>query len=225
MVVNVKPAEENFDYIFSFTEKEIQQWKADFANYPVGEEAFYKLNSGQVQTPAESGKVEPAYLMSGHNYGNNLFMYLYRKIDGLEPETTYTLYYSVELASNAPRNSVGVGGSPGASVYLKAGAVTQKPQLVQEKVKDVLFWRTEFDRGQLAEPGLDMVPLGNIGTDLNQFKYSHIQRSGSNPHAVTTNKQGELWFIIGTESGFAGKTTLYYTSIKVNATKTALARN
>jgi hypothetical protein len=36
-----------------------------------------------------------------------------------------------------------------------------------------------------------------------------------NPVTVTTNSKGEFWLIIATDSGFEGKTSLYYKSINI----------
>lgn len=224
-VVETMEAEEDFDYVYSFSENEKQHWNSGFTGYPVGRETSFAPEYSYTLTPEETGRKKPSMRVSGRNHGNGLFMYLYRKIDGLEPETTYQLSYMVELASNTPRNSVGTGGSPGASVYLKAGAVAQNPYKIQEKTQNALYRRTGFDEGSQAEPGDDMISLGNIGTELSEFKYSMIKRSASNQQTVTTGKNGELWLVVGTESAYEGVTTLFYTSVKVKATKTALASN
>lgn len=224
-VAEIHEKEQDYDYAFSFAENEKQHWKTGYASYPVGKEAGFAPEYSYTLTPEETGKKNPSIRISGQNHGNGLFMYLYRKIEGLEPETLYQLSYTVELASNAPRNSVGNGGSPGASVYLKAGALSHQPHKIQEMVENVFYWQPDFDKGLQEEPGKDMISLGNIGTDLPEFKYSMIKRTGSNQHSVTTSKNGELWVLVGTDSGYKGVTTLYITSVKVKATKIGLATN
>jgi hypothetical protein len=43
-----------------------------------------------------------------------------------------------------------------------------------------------------------------------------IQRSNStNPFRITSDPNGEVWVIIGTDSGFEGETVLYYNSISL----------
>jgi hypothetical protein len=42
-----------------------------------------------------------------------------------------------------------------------------------------------------------------------------IERAHVHPNAVTANQFGELWLLIGTDSGFEGITSLYYQSISV----------
>jgi hypothetical protein len=42
-----------------------------------------------------------------------------------------------------------------------------------------------------------------------------IQRSHQHIVNVTANASGELWLLVGTDSGFEGLTRLYYQSIRV----------
>ncbi len=208
-----------FNYALHFSESEAQNWKAGFADYPAGEEEFYKLEWGFATVPPEAGEEKPSIRISGNNHSDDLFMFLYRKLDGLEPNTTYELRFKVELASNAPRNSVGVGGSPGSSVYLKAGALTTEPELIQDNTGEKPYLLTKFDKGNQSQGGKDMLVLGNIGTELEEFRYTFIERTHSTPLAVTTNEAGELWIMVGTDSGFEATTTLYYTAVKVQTIK------
>lgn len=40
-------------------------------------------------------------------------------------------------------------------------------------------------------------------------------RSGQHRHPVTTDDSGQLWVLIGTDSGFEGLTGIYYTTIEI----------
>lgn len=211
--------DDEYDYIFSFSESETQKWQAGFVDFPVGEEALFELSHGYASSPEEATQVSAAYKISGQNLSDDLFMYLYRKIEGLEPDTPYEIIFAVELASNAPRNSVGIGGSPGAAVYLKAGALSIEPERVQKEVGGRNYWQLNFDKGNQSQAGEDMILLGNIGTSLDEFRYTFIERAHHNPFTLRTNQAGEIWIVIGTDSGFEGKTTLYYSEVKLKATK------
>ena len=59
--------------------------------------------------------------------------------------------------------------------------------------------------------------LGNIGAGDDATQYKLIQRSTAEPITAKTNGTGELWLLVGTDSGFEGLTTLYYNKIKVVA--------
>ncbi|WP_017730105.1 hypothetical protein [Nafulsella turpanensis] len=204
-----------YDYVFKFTETENTNWTADFADYPADQEEMFQLRSGSSPLPKESGQTKPSLMLSGHNYSDDLFMYLYRKVEDLKPNTPYLISFNVELASNAPRNSVGIGGSPGASVYLKAGAIAYPPAREKEMVGGTPYWLVNFDKGNQAQEGKDMTVLGHIGTNLNDFTYTLIDRSSTVPFSVTTNEKGELWLLLGIDSGFEGETTLYFTKFRL----------
>ena len=118
----------------------------------------------------------------------------------------------VELASKYPEESVGIGGSPGASVYLKAGGSAIEPMPVEEG-DDI---RMNIDKGNQSQGGQDMVVLGNIGIPGNEFEYQLIQRDNrQNPVHIKTDSNGSMWLVVGTDSGFEGTTTLYYNTVEV----------
>lgn len=212
---NIDDTDAQYDNVFYFKEPEASLWKADFADLPAGDEGSYELTYGPSQLPEETGHEKAAYKLSGHNYSDDLFMFLFRKIDGLQPNTSYVLHFNVELASNAPRNSVGIGGSPGASVYLKAGAIPYSPEREIQQLNGTSYWQVNFDKGNQAEGGKDMQLLGHAGTDRSDFTYALIERSSSQPLTVTSNDTGELWLLLGFDSGFEGETTLYFTRLRI----------
>ena len=116
-----------FSVSFDFSQSE-EDWKADFADLPLNDEDsnFYELKYAYTNLPANLA-TQKAMMLSGNNHSDDLFMFIKRKVTGLNPNTSYTLVFDVELASNAPKGSVGIGGSPGESVYLKAGASEIEP--------------------------------------------------------------------------------------------------
>ena len=59
--------------------------------------------------------------MHGHNRSDDLFMFLKTQLDGLEPRTGYRSTFVVDVATCIPEGVVGIGGSPGESLYVTAG--------------------------------------------------------------------------------------------------------
>jgi len=190
------------------------EWTGDFADYPTGPEdsTFYELQFEHTNRPSNLGSAQKAILLSGNNHSDDLFMFVKKKVTGLRPNTEYVLVFDVELASNAEKNAVGVGGSPGEGVYVKAGASSIEPK----KVIDGNFYRMNIDKGNQSYGGKDMIVIGNIAVDSQE--YSLITRSNADQYSqfvVKSNNLGELWLIVGTDSGFEGVTTLYYSKINV----------
>lgn len=204
-----------YDYVYYFEEAESGAWEAHFADLPAGDENRYELSFGPAALPKETGLNKESYALSGYNSSGDLSMFISRKLDGLQANTSYALQFNVELASNAPRNSFGMGGSPGASVYLKAGAISHPPARENKKLNGTPYWQVNFDKGNPSESGSDMQLLGHIGTNRSDFSYALIERSSQEPLMVTTNAAGQLWLLLGIDSGFKGKTTLYLTRLRL----------
>ena len=107
-----------------------QGWIAGFSDYPVGQERFYELDSGYLPLPPPLGAMGSALFISGNNHSDDLFMFYKGKIGGLEPGRAYRASFTVEIATSVPQGCAGIGGSPGESVYLKAGASQVEPAAV-----------------------------------------------------------------------------------------------
>ena len=189
-------------------------WTGDFADYPTGpnDSAFYELRFEYTNRPSNLGPTQKAILLSGNNHSDDLFMFIKKKVAGLKPNTEYILVFEVEFASNAEKNAVGVGGAAGESVYVKVGASGIEPRKIMEEG----FYRLNIDKGNQSNSGSDMITIGNIAVDSQV--YNLVTQSNSNQNfqfRATSNGSGELWLIVGTDSGFEGTTTLYYTKVNV----------
>jgi hypothetical protein len=192
---------------FDFSES-AHGWLGDFADYPVGDSIAYGLYFGHDPLPPNLGAAK-GLKISGTNYNDDLFMFVKKKIDGLQPSTTYEVAFQIKFATNASKSQAGVDGSPGESVYLKAGAAPMEPL----KVAVNGYYRMNIDKGNQLSGGQHMAFLGNVVSNGQTFEYSVVERNNAASFKATTNSDGELWLIVGTDSGFEGTTTLYYTSI------------
>ncbi|HVG62769.1 MAG TPA: hypothetical protein VNA24_29655 [Hyalangium sp.] len=147
---------------------------------------------------------------------DDLFMFAAHPVTGLRPETSYTLTFELELASNAPSGCVGVGGAPGESVYLKAGAAVQQPDRAPSASGNLIL---NLDKGEQSAGGANAQMVGDIAngtTDCNAPVYRLITRDNrANPLRITSDSQGALWLLVGTDSGFESTTSLYYDTIRV----------
>jgi hypothetical protein len=60
-----------------------------------------------------------------------------------------------------------------------------------------------------------MVVIGDFSNDTDQEAYTLKTVSNETPFGAETDENGNLWIIIGTDSGFEATTTIYYNSVKV----------
>lgn len=197
----------------SFTENS-NGWEGEYTDYGTPQESIIKFKFERTGLPKPLNETQKALQLYGENRSDDLFMFVRKKLTNLSPNNTYNLLFEIELASPHPANSIGIGGSPASSVYLKAGASAIKP----EKVKNGSFYNLNLDKGNQAVGGKDLVVIGNMANGKDIEEYTLIQRSNAGkPFTVKTDSKGELWLIIGTDSGFEGNQFIYYTRIKVTA--------
>ncbi len=188
-------------------------WTGDFADYPVGEETFYELNFTHDTLPAPLDKSKKALKINGNNHSDDLFMFTKKKLTGLAPNTEYTVDFEFELASNLPTSSVGIGGGPGTSTYVKAGASASEPK----KVATEDFYELNLDKGNQAQGGDDAVVLGTLGISGDDFVYKLIKRSNEEEaFKAKTDGEGNLWVFLGVDSGFEGVHTFYVTKANIS---------
>jgi len=211
---NIITYPETVELIYDF-QNDNQSWEVDFADYPLGEEIFYELSYDFSNLPSPLNTNSGALKQSGNNHSDDLFMFIRRKISGLEPNTDYAISYEIQFASDVADGQFGVGGSPGESVTIKAGAGIIKP----EKVNQSGFYQMNIDKNNQANSGSDMVVIGDFSNDTNQNEYTLKNLVANDILTVSTNSSGELWLVVGTDSGFEATTTIYYNLIKVKLEK------
>ncbi|MFD1002504.1 hypothetical protein ACFQ21_24480 [Ohtaekwangia kribbensis] len=206
-------------YVFSDVSdfsKSMHDWKADFSDYPATREDSLKfdLQYSYTELPANLGS-KKAIMLSGTNLSNDLFMFIKKKVTGLNPNTDYNLVFQIQFATNAPSGaSTTDEGSPGESVFLKAGASDVEPQKVVLENSYVL----NVDKGKQLDRGENTIVLGNIAGGTNITDFTLVTRTNADsyvPFVVRSNDKGELWLLVGTDSGYKGTTVIYYTNVSV----------
>lgn len=186
-------------------------WTAGFADLPVDfDPSLYELDSGH--WPLPDGLEGRGLYIQGHNRSDDLFMFYKRPIDGLEPDAEYAAVLTLDLATNVPAGLVGIGGSPGESVFVKAGASTDEPLAPED---DSGYFRMNIDKGNQSNGGESMVVVGHVAHPAvagEEYRIKTLGNSAS-PVKVTADGEGRLWLIVGTDSGFEGLSAFYYSRI------------
>lgn len=190
-------------------------WQSGFSDYSIST-ANLELESGIEPLPPELGSTETAFRISGHNRSDDLFMFLKKKIGGLQPAAIYQVSFRIVFASNAGSNCAGIGGAPGEAVALKAGASETEPLSI---LQSDLHYRMNVDIGQQSASGTAASVAGNIANGRDDCRgdapFVTLARIHTHATPVRASQSGELWLLVGTDSGFEGKTTLFYRQIDV----------
>ncbi|NNG21973.1 hypothetical protein [Telluria aromaticivorans] len=155
-----------------------------------------------------------AYYTGGTNRSDDLFIYSKKRFGGYAPSTKYKLSFEIEIATNQSSGCVGVGGSPGESVYLVAGAASVEPKTVLSGGEYLL----NIERGNQATPGPASQVLGNMANavaDCGPQVYQSKTLASAAPLAVQSDKDGNIWIFFGIDSGFEARSSVFYKSVKV----------
>jgi hypothetical protein len=200
-----------------------QGWEAGFAEYSPEMDGMM-IDAEIKPLPSELGINGTGYYLQGMNRSDDLFMFLKRRLgndDGVVPGQEYRIMFTIVFASNAPSDAVGIGGSPGESVYLKAGASTVEPAVYLDSADNHYLMNVDKGLGNSSD-GTAASVVGNIANGLSAEEvnmenppYVSLERQHEHQYIVTASPDGELWLLVGTHSGFEGLTSIYYQSIAV----------
>lgn len=199
-------------------------WEAGFAEYAPDMEDTIQFEAGVRPLPSELESECTGYYLQGMNSPDDLFMFLKRRLgtaDGIEPGQEYRVTYTIVFASNAPSGAAGIGGPPGESVFLKAGASALEPEVRLDSATDYYVMNVDTGPGNSGE-GKAASVVGHTANglsadeiDMTDPPYVCLVREHTHTYKVTASPEGELWLLVGTDSGFEGLTGIYYESIEV----------
>ncbi len=216
------PMTDDFDESRSFNlDRGRQGFEALFLDYWDGEEDELELEWGHSALP-DDWSTRNGIRISGNNRTDDLMMVLMRPIDGLVPDTTYRLELEMQFATNVPSGCVGVGGSPGESVYMRLGGAGERPDYVLEddaSGRMPPMRRPSIDLGQQASPGEYALAVGNMANGLDEewctdpdrpWRLKRVTTAGQD-FEVTADETGRIWVYGLSDSGFESTSTWYMT--------------
>lgn len=182
-----------------------------FADYPDQEDvhSFYEFQHSYGEIPIP--KAGKGIFISGNNHSDDLFMGYVKKLEGFSAGETYHFSVSFKLATNIEGGLVGVGGTPGESVTVKCGIVSIEPKATNESG----YFRMNIDTGAQSNGGKDMTIVGDMAKTENSRPGEYEFNEFSAEFDMTANEDGEVYLIIGTDSGFESTTAYYLDDISV----------
>jgi len=207
-----EPGRNSLSACFDLTDS-CEEWQAGFADYPAGQEMFYELTA---QCTSDPTNLNRGFFLSGANHSDDLFMFIKHPVCGLKPSGAYEVEALVRILSKAPTGCIGVGGDPGAGVYVKFGASAVEPAPVLQPDGRL---RMNVDIGQQSNSGSNAVVIGDIATGITdcfnqQYELKELQTAA--PLAAHADENGMLWIFAAADSGFEGRTSLFFTHVRVH---------
>lgn len=199
-------------------------WASDIADYSDATRPDDFLSETGAAPPGlDIG--DDTFHLAASNTSDDLFMFLRREVGAelpLEASTSYEVAFTVAFASAAPSNCAGIGGAPGESVWMKVGAVPEEPVPVSQDGDT----RLSVDKGGQSQGGADAEVIGDVANgipceealDQDPPPYAVVSHDHTLADPVTTTEDGTMWLFVGTDSGFEGRTSLFYDRIEVTFT-------
>jgi len=194
-----------FNSSYDFNDSQYE-WSGDFTDYKIRDSSQVKFQFLYTNVPTNTPVSQRSLVLSGINTSDDLFLFIKKKITGLKPDTEYTIAFDVEMTCNSDKQSKD-------TLVLKAGASAFEPQ----KIIQGEYYRMNLDKGATGANGVDMIVIGKVGLNANNISQEYgVIQSGIEPSAylyvkTKTNSEGDIWLILGTESIYAGVTTIYFT--------------
>ncbi len=199
-------------------------WEHGFAEY--SPQMDIQKEAGIKPLPEELGVDGTGYYLQSMNRSDDVFMFLKKLVgvdDGIIPGQTYRVIYHVTFASDAPSGAVGIGGAPGESVFFKVGATPVEPEVKIESIANYEYYVMTVDKGAgNSGSGPAASEAGHIANgipaeefDFGNPTFASVEIEHEHEYNVTADENGDLWLLIGTDSGFEGLTRLYYQSVSV----------
>ena len=186
-----------------------------YADYPdqEGVEEFYEFQHAYDQVPIDGAG--GGLFLSGSNHSDDLFMGYVKTLEGFAPARTYRFSVSFKLATNVEGGLVGVGGSPGEGVTVKCGVTQTAPAAVPVASGGTTYYRLNIDAGRQSNGGEDMAVVGDMAKTENtrpgEYEFKEFQAEFD----TAANPLGEVYLIIGTDSGFEATTSYYLDDVSV----------
>lgn len=211
-------SDQQHSIMFDFEQSD-EGFTSIYADYPNNEgvEEFYEFKNEYTDVPID-GAGKGLYI-SGNNHCADLFMGYVKKLSGFSPEKTYRFNVTFKLATDVKGGMVGVGGAPGESVTVKCGVTPTEPK--SEPTGELDYYRMNIDTGIQANSGKDMVVVGDMVKPENNNAGGYEFKDFSTEIETTANSNGEVFLIIGTDSGFEATTSYYLDDISINWTEEA----
>jgi hypothetical protein len=202
-------------FVFDFARTD-EGWTADVADYTIERKDAIDFIAEHRPLPSPLDRTRGGLFTAGDNPFDDLFMFWKGRVAGLRPDRTYTVEFTIEFATNVPKTVGGIGGSPDTSVFVKVGASDIEPASMAGPIGSCPSFRycLNIDKGNQSQSGADAIVIGTAGnlSGTETWELKEL-RSGPTRLAVTPNADGSVWLLVGTDSGFEGRTSLYYTRV------------
>jgi len=189
----------------------LEGWRGDYALYNKADTTKIGFRMERDSLPAIIDSTRWSLRLEATNAGDSIFLFLKKKMTGLNPDKTYTIDFDIDVASNFPDLPNG----SGKNINIKAGASATEPVKLGNT-----YLTPSIKKGLWDKDGAEMAIIGDVVNKASRAVYEIINRKNdSKTIAVKPDANGTIWICIGEDTRYDGKTVLYYDRIKIVCTE------
>ena len=201
-------SEDQVDLLTTFDfESGDQLWTGGISDFPVAyEDDLYFLMSTEKVRNSSFLDESSGLNVSGENPHGDLFYYFSRKVGGLIPNSKYKLDYEFLVYAQLLEKPDKLSSE---ELYLKVGAVNYEPELEKVLWRNSLEYKAlNIDKGEFnSDGGEDMINIGSIREFTSEIPEVVSGNTFDQNFEVVSNNAGEIWIMIGVDSGIKSKLT------------------
>lgn len=198
-------------FSFDFADN-AQGWTGDFSDYPPEQREEVGFVWDHRSLPSPLHHKGGALYQYGNNLSDDLFMFFKRRVEGLQPERTYRIRYSITIASSIAH---GCDAGPGPMTYVKIGGSSVEP--LPDAIDRHGWVRMNIDIGSQKNDGANAVWIGDIRnrrSDCFDYTYGLKTIKSEKTVDVQADTFGRLWLLVGTDSAWESPYHVYFSEIE-----------
>lgn len=214
-VVDEEPQESNVEAVarFDFETEGMQGWVGDAAEYALEDSIDFEVGTELVPNSLESGT---GLRIAANDPREDLFLFIKQQMGPLEPETTYRLTFVMALVAQNLADTSDV--IDDEKIILKVGATIEEPTVSVTSDSTELGYigySLNLDKGNGSDDGENMKTVGVISLRDNINESTDFLEPPLLTMTATTDTDGFMWIIVGTDSDAGIRHAVYYEGILV----------
>jgi len=201
-----------------------QSFEIDAADHQVEHSLNQFIISELVQLPSPY-EYRNGIEFSWNNYNEDIKGFIKKKVSGLNPNSQFIVEFSVNILTFMSEECLGIGGSPGKDVIVKASLLAQEPLKYIDDSGLFPFYRVDIDENLYG--GDDVNYLGHIGLPvpcddvfLHQDPIWEIKHLTNEDNvSFSSGATGDAWIYVSIDSGVGGHQKVYITDVEVKVSE------
>lgn len=193
-----------------------QYWTGGVSDYPVEYEdsIYYELSAEKVDNNFALDGSGSGLNIGGDNPHGDLFYFFSRKVTGLQSARKYKLDFEFLVYAQLLDKPEKLSSD---ELYLKMGAVNYQPKLEEVVWRNSMEYKVlNVEKGEAnSDGGKDLLNIGSIKNFTSEVPEVISGNTFDMNFEIQSNKNGEIWILIGVDSGIKNYLTFGMEAVTV----------